>query len=623
MARAARFGLVILLGLAGANGASAAPKDAEGLAESFLATLRDISFAADAIERFPRYETYCLPPEEPNKEQALARLEALLELLENSRVRLGEIMWSPIWTPEIRPEFEGRTSTNLDEKTFPDLQHRIHELKTKAWEKQQAVENTREITCLPAEPPPDPLPPPVPYAGHEMPGYDPVYEPILPERFCSFEEKKEWLDWVFANRTAADDNAVRAAHFRYDVGNEIRFGIGPHPQLLVLYRQAAVDLERWDRLAAKLRELSVRAGRMPVEDCRERTPTGLQLPTPSLDFGFVGGQAVVIWKGLPDANAGLGVIDVGGEEKRFLELDSSLDGGSFSGWVYVPNVAPETFGLGTALYLNGSYAEAEGSGSRSVAPEPGVVNGLGWWKEEAGSSGISSPDAGLRGRNELEWRGVELRGGLKGELPCWDEEEDGPPPFQFLDRSLLLHELGVAFGYDTQRSTSLVQLENPNPAFSLFDVSSRAQVDLRDFRTALRGGLILVQPFGAGFGATLGGHGEIGYFDASAHGTQRNRCNVEFAAAPGVNQCDPAHQDFTLKTHPKDEGLHWALGLTARLDWQVPAIPGLGLGVQYDLDWAGVPRFEAPTSLAEDGQPDLERSEELSHRLQFGIAYRF
>jgi hypothetical protein len=81
--------------------------------------------------------------------------------------------------------------------------------------------------------------------------------------------------------------------------------------------------------------------------------------------------------------------------------------------------------------------------------------------------------------------------------------------------------------------------------------------------------------------------------------------------------------DFTLETHPQDEGLHWALGLTARLDWQVPLVPGLGLGARYDLDWNGVPRFEAPTNLDEDGQPDLDRSHELSHQLGLGLTYRF
>jgi hypothetical protein len=622
MVRAARFGLLLWLTLTGAAVASAAPKTFEGAVEEFLAIHRDLVFVTDAIDRFPLYESYCLPPEQPDKQQALAHLDALRDLLETARKRLGEVKFSPIWSPDARREFEVNTGTELDEKTFPDLEHRISALANEIWEKRQAVENTRELICLPAEPPPDPLPPPVPYAGYEMPGYDPVYEPNPPERFCSFEEKKEWLDFIFANRSAADENAVRAANFRYKVGNEIRFGMGAHPQLLVLYRQAAVDLERWDRLAAQLRQLSVRASRMPVEDCRERTPTGLDLSTPTLDFGFVGGQAGAIWKGLPDANAGLGVIDVGGEEKRFLELDSSLDGGSVSGWMYVPNIAPETFGSGTALYLNGSYGEAEASGSRSVAPEPGVVNGINWWKEEAGSAGISSADAGLRGAYDLEWRGFELRGGLKGELSCGEEDEDAPPPALFLHPSVL-YELGLGFGYDTQRSTSQVQLENPNPAFSLFDVSSRAQVDLRDFRAYLRGGLVHVQPLAGGFSVSLGGYGELGYFDASAHGTERNRCNVEFAAAPGVNQCNPAQEDFTLKTHPQDDGLHTALGLTARLDWQIPFVTGLGLGAQYELDWSGVPRFEAPTNLAEDGQPDLGRSQELSHRLELGIVYRF
>lgn len=106
---------------------------------------------------------------------------------------------------------------------------------------------------------------------------------------------------------------------------------------------------------------------------------------------------------------------------------------------------------------------------------------------------------------------------------------------------------------------------------------------------------------------TFGGGVTLGFHDTSADAHQRNRCQVEFAGAPGIHQCSAAVQDFTLDFHPDDTGFEYALDGLLRLDYRLDSLlRGLRVGIVCQVGYGGMAQFNAPTNLIEDGPPRLD-----------------
>ena len=566
-----------------------------------------------------------------------------------------------------RKRFEDLTKIDASEIDDPNswrpLRQRIEKIQREIQRKQQLVEQASEKRCgePPPPPPPPPAPPVDPTAGLVAPVYEAVGTQSVPDGpLCSNEEKTAIIDAVEADRQKAADNAVKASHFRVDISQALNAGQGDAATLQKLHAQASADLEHWDAESARLGLLWRKALALGIIDCTQPSTTGAGPlgNVPSFLLGLNGGY---LGQQLPAHNAQLGVIDVGGEEKDLLHSDTSVHGWTVGASGLVLNLGPKLGAIDSHLYLEGFYGQAKSDGSKDVAPEVGVSNGISYWEQTDGTNGIASTGAGLSGQTNFKYQTFELRLGVKRRLPCGDDEdwddEDGPPPRILsirglgYDRSVLAPaepaqtaipgatdadgiryyspgfegfrfpatyvEGGFQLGYARQSFDQNANLNNPNPAFAAFNVDSETHGDISDWGFLGTAGLrhIRAVPGVEGLFATFGADIGLGYRDSSANGREHNLCDVRFAATPGVNSCAPALQDFMLQRHPDAGGFAYELDTSVRLDYRLDSlVPGLSVGVGYDFGWGGVSRFDTPKNLSVDGPPDRQWSYQPRHQ---------
>jgi hypothetical protein len=624
-----RNSLFALLWLAAAPATRAAEAvSAEDWAFRYQRLEGTIQRTEDMIEMFEPESMYCEFPMRPSKADDLAILDAWTARMSQAGRDATSLERGIAEGLRNTPKFKEITGVEPEPHVFQKLRTRASAVQRAITAKKQAVERSPEKPCGKASPPPPPPAPPPsdPTAGLVPPVYDPVATPEIPGRFCSEAEKKAALDAIKPERQKAVDNAWTAANFRFDVSQAQLHGRGDAATLARMHAQATEDMRAWDAKSDALDKLWRDTLAKPVVDCSERAASdefGASKPWSNVNLNLAG---VYFRQDLPSHNGGLGVVDVGGAERDLIDLDESVDGGGVQAGVFIPDLGPQLFGLPTHVIVNGLYARGESDGRQTFDPIVGVVNGITWWDEQGGVSGISASGSGLDGSYDFRLQAFELSGGLKGAMPCWDDE-DGPPRLfpRLFGGSELLWEAGAGFSWNEQSSTTWVQLFNPNPAFSVFDVTSRAHVDLTQWRGFVNTGLYFMRPIPQvpGLITTFGARANVGFFDASAHGREMNACDVEFAGAPGVNQCNPAVVDFELRSRPADSGVDAGLGFSARVDWKVPQLPGLAIGATYDLDWGSVARFKAPTNLTEDGSPHLSRRYEVGQRFGLSVWWGF
>jgi hypothetical protein len=382
-------------------------------------------------------------------------------------------------------------------------------------------------------------------------------------------------------------------------------------------------------------------------------PTQVMLPSPTLAIG--GG---LLAQNLPSGSGYLGVTDVGGEERFFLRFPTSVTGWSVGAWNMNWNLGPTLAGIETHVFLRGFYGSGDDEATESVAPEPGVSNGIAPWDASV-SNGIASTGGGLDGEMEYEFNTFQVRGRVLGDvsdevddwLGCdeedeeeygdedWYPDEDGPrwvtgEGGKRIDRAVLRRELRRAstfvevtgrMGYVSQEGRQSADLFNPSPGFALFDVGSVNHIDVDEWSGILGFGLVRVQPvpWVKGLALHVGTEVGIGYRSSSADGTQANRCDIRFAGDPTTNVCAPEIQDYLLEADLDESGFDWDLGASARLYYQIPMLKGLFVAAGYDFGYIGVSRVAAGVDLTIDGPLHLERTHQAQHNLSLNIGYNF
>jgi hypothetical protein len=356
--------------------------------------------------------------------------------------------------------------------------------------------------------------------------------------------------------------------------------------------------------------------------------------TPTLDGG-------VLVQDLPSNSGGLGVVDVGGKEEFFITFPGSITGGLGGGSVMFWNPVPAIAGIPIHLNVGGWYGQGDDDVGKERAGEPGIVNGIAFWQlADNGSGGNAATGGGLLGQMDYEIQAFQLRAKLladitrpmdclcdrlHGEDVEYDEEGPIDPRLRPVLRPMYLLEAGARVGYLNQDASQSVQLVNTNPGFSLFDVRSDTQLDVEEWSAMASFGLFHVRPIDClkGLSAQVGFEAGLGYRNSSLDGRQRNLCDVRFAAAPGVNQCAPAVQDFTVRPDLDDSGFDWDLGASARLYYQIPVprIPGLFVSLGWDFSYVGVSRVDAGPDVTAEGPVHLERTHQPRNAVsvQLGI----
>jgi hypothetical protein len=348
---------------------------------------------------------------------------------------------------------------------------------------------------------------------------------------------------------------------------------------------------------------------------------------------------------LPSNSGGLGVVDVGGSEDFFLAYPGSITGGLGGASLAAWNLGPTVAGISTHLYLGGWYGQGDDDESKERAGDPGIVNGISFWQPAAnGSTGNASAGAGLRGEMDFELQAFQVRAKLLADVtepfedvcPCCcpecDEDYDEEGPLSPVARALrglrptYFVEASARVGYLRQDASQVVDLLNDDPGFALFDVGSENDLDVEEWSGIASLGFIHLRPIPwvKGLSAQLGFDVGIGYRDSSADGHQRNRCDVRFAAAPGVNACAPEVQDFTLRADLDDSGFDWDLGASAGLYYQRPIgrFPVFA-SVGWDFGYIGVSRVDTGPNIIEEGPLHLERTHQARNAVTFRLGIAF
>jgi hypothetical protein len=347
-------------------------------------------------------------------------------------------------------------------------------------------------------------------------------------------------------------------------------------------------------------------------------PSSPPMVDPKYNFGI---GASYLYQRLPGNSGEAGVVGVGGAEQALLRNPRELDGWTIDVWNTVWNVGPEIAGSAATLYLGGSYGQADGDRSNSVGSDPAVANGITWWTEQDGASGISSPGSNAAGNVELDYQTFEIRGGLKWDFPCgdeaYDDEEGTAPRLRFAFPTTIV-ETGIGIHYNEQDTRQQVFLGNPDPGFELFDVRTRNQVESMDWSILGNFGVqeVLPIPGVRGLLVTAGADVGIGYYRTRADADQWNRCDIRLAGLPGVNQCSPASQGFGVSVDPDHSGFDYRVGAGVRLSQALDFIyPGVHIGASYQFDYIGISRLDSPVNLSRDGRPDLEWTHQPRHEV--------
>jgi hypothetical protein len=363
---------------------------------------------------------------------------------------------------------------------------------------------------------------------------------------------------------------------------------------------------------------STMAGGATTEPARPAAP-----PEPKYNFGLGGNY---LYQRLPGNSGELGVVGVGGAEQELLRNPRELDGWTIDAWNTIWHVGPKIAGSAATVYLGGSYGQADGERDNAVGSDPGINNGITWWGRDAtGSSGIASTGSNVAGNVELDFTTFEIRGGLKWDFPCGDEEyddEEGPWPYPrlrlVLDPTTIV-ETGIGIHYNEQDVRQQFFLGNPAPGFSRFDVRTRNKVESTDWSFLYNLGVQQVLPIPGLRGTllTVGADAGVGYYRQRADADQWNSCDIEFAALPGVNQCNPA-SNFGVSVDPDHSGFDYRVGASVRLSQSLDFIhPGVHVGASYQFDYAGVSQLDTPVNFDVDGPPDVDWSHQPRH--EFGL----
>ena len=266
---------------------------------------------------------------------------------------------------------------------------------------------------------------------------------------------------------------------------------------------------------------------------------GEPAPAPKYNFGI---GASYLYQRLPANSGELGVIGVGGAEQELLRNPRELDGWSIDLWNTVWNVGPEHRGLrcnavpGREL-RTGRRRSLQLDRQRSRPRERHHVV-----DEQNGSSGISSPGSNPPATSSSTTRRSRSEAASSGTFRAvttrYDDEEGHPSAVRFALPTTIV-ETGIGVHYNEQDARQQFFMGNPNPGFELFDVRTRNQIESVDWSILGNFGVqeVLPIPGVADCSLTAGADVGLGYYRTRADADQWNRCDIRFAAVPGVNQC--------------------------------------------------------------------------------------
>jgi hypothetical protein len=582
------------------------------------------------IDLFAPEDPYCEHPMRPAKQDDLALLDGWnqrLGQLDRDAVTLETEMGDPDGGLRDASTFEELTGVPPEPHVFETLRRRARELQAKIPPLKEQVKAAREVKCVrshepapPPEPPKPPPPPADPTAGLAPPELLLFVPPQIPEPLCTEEQRQAALHALGEQRYNADENAVRVSHFRHDISLAIVDGRGDPAALRALHDQADQDLKYWDAKSAEVAELWSQPRSRPLDDCsRESGAAPVAPASPTYNFGLSGSY---LYQRMPGHSGEAGVIDAGGDEQALLRNPRELDGWTIGAWNTVWNVGPKIAGSAATAYLGGSYGQADGERSNSVGSDPAVANGITWWREQGGSSGVAAAGSNATGKVELDYTTFEIRGGMKWDFPCGDEydDEDGPPfpPRIRFTLPTTIVETGIGIHYNEQDVRQQFFMGNPNPGFALFDVRTRNKIEATDWSILGNFGVQQVFPIPGLSGAlvTAGADVGLGYYHTRADADQQNNCDIRFAATPGVNSCIPTTESFGVSVNPDHSGFDYRVGAGARLSYALDFIyPGVHAGASYQFDYIGISRFESPVNLSRDGTPELDWTHQPRHQV--------